>query len=153
VAKNLSSPFMLVIVIFLFSCQTQPAKKTYKVTTRSFIIKVTEGEAVINIRGQVGENLTVNKYNQSVLSITNENYDQNNIVVYEGKITRNDYIVLSKEQEYKIIFEPAEVVIVTITSKNDDDAEVLIKGYGNNKRYRISGANKMGLMLSFRHNK
>jgi hypothetical protein len=142
---------MLVIAIFLFSCQTQSTKKTYKVTTNSFIIKVTNGEAIINISGQVGENLTFDKYNQFGFTITNENYDQDNIIVYEGKITRNDYILLSKEQEYKIVFEPAEVVIVTITPKNEDDVEVLIKGYGNDKPYRISGANKMGLMLSFRH--
>jgi hypothetical protein len=135
--------------IFLFSCQTQSAKKAYKVTSDNFIIIVTNGEALIHINGQVGNNLTFDKYNQFS---TGKTYDQNNIIVYEGKITRNEHILLSKEQEYKIVFEPAEVIMVTITSTSENDVELLIKGYGENKIHKINGANKMGLTLGFRNN-
>jgi hypothetical protein len=65
--------------------------------------------------------------------------------------TINDNIVLHEAQSFTYTLTIAEVVIMTIRSIDGDDAQVIVREYGKNKKYTIDGTNKAGKVISLKN--
>jgi hypothetical protein len=111
-------------------------------------IKIFSGSAIVKITGQANENL----YPVSIFdsSIQNEKY-YDNPAIGKGTITKNETLNMIAGDEYKFSILPSEVVIINITSLDDNDVEVIVRQHGQEKKYTIQGTNKLGFSIAIQN--
>ena len=112
---------------------------------RDISIKVLSGNVYLNISGHISENVYLNIDHYS----NNTFFDSP--IVFQGKETINQNIILYETQEFKYTLTIAEVVIVNVKSIDDNDAIIVIFEYGKKKEYKIDGQNRLGQIITFKN--
>jgi len=65
--------------------------------------------------------------------------------------TRSETKNLSKGKKYNFSVMQGEVIIITVLSANSKDAEIIVLGYGDEKKYPVKGNDKTGVFLAFQN--
>ena len=136
--------FLAALALSLASCFTTPLHSGRQGADhlRSARITVFEGSAVLTIRGRLGQDLYAHVFWGA--------QDFNQQVAQSGAATRNETRRLSAGEEIAFWLMPSEVVSVNIAPADENDVKVVIRPPRGEKRTRVlSGANRMGLTVSF----
>jgi len=141
--------YLCILVLPLFLCiSCLYARTTAQVFTVNKTIKINYGRAILSIHGRVSENLySANASNRRAEDV----YLNDNPLVGEGTITKDEILYLSSGEEYKLSVLPAEVVTVNIRSLDENDVKITVFESGTEKEYTIEGTNKMGIFLAFQN--
>jgi hypothetical protein len=138
--------FSVLIVLLNVSCLHS------RTTAPSFAvkagIKIINGNAIIKIDGKVNENL----YSTSIFDtqIKDDKY-YDNPTIREGSITKNEIKYLGSGEEYMVSVLPTEVVTLNIVSSDGNDVDIIIYQYGREKKYTVSGNNRLGFSIAFQN--
>ncbi|MDR0539907.1 MAG: hypothetical protein LBG74_05320 [Spirochaetaceae bacterium] len=138
--------FLVLTVLLPISCLYS------RTTAPSFAvkagIKIINGNATIKIDGKVNENL----YSTSIFDtqIKDDNY-YGNPTIREGTISKKEIKHLGSGEEYMVSVLPTEVVTLNIVSSDSNDVDIIIYQYGREKKYTISGNNRLGFTIAFQN--
>jgi hypothetical protein len=138
--------FCVIVVILNVSCvHSRTTGPSFSVKAG---VKIIKGSAIVKINGRINENL----YSTSIFDtqIKDDKYYDNPIIT-EGTITKNETKYLKTGNEYIISVLPTEVVIFNIVSLDDNDVEIIVYQYGQEKEYAINGNNKLGVSIAFQN--
>jgi len=138
---------LLILPLFLnVSCLYTRSGGVATVAKKS--IKVSSGNVVLRIHGRINENV------YSTMSADerarNERF-YDNPLVSEGTVTANETKYLSRGGEYVFSLLPSEVITVNILTTDENDAEIIVKGYGKDRVYTLRSTDRIGLYLAFQN--
>ncbi|MDR0555243.1 MAG: hypothetical protein LBG76_10675 [Treponema sp.] len=138
--------FLLFLVLLNVSCLH--SKSTAPAFAIKAGIKIISGNAVVKIDGMVNENL----YSTSIFDtqIKDDKY-YDNPTIREGSITKKEIKYLGAGEEYTVSVLPTEVVTLNIVSSDGKDIEIIIYQPGHEKKYTISGNNRLGFSTAFQN--
>jgi hypothetical protein len=111
-------------------------------------IKISSGNAMVKINGKINENLYFTNIFDN--QIKDEKYYENPII-REGTITKNETKYLVTGDKYMFSVLPTEVVTINITSSDGNDVEITAYQYGKEKKYTLTGTNKLGVLIAFQN--
>jgi midasin (ATPase involved in ribosome maturation) len=151
----LRKPKAIILPLYLFfvlsgCAYTESGKQNFN---RNISISVVSGSIYISIVGHISENIyfvpPINDVDINNRITPKDN--KNSPVVYQGKETIKETIILNETQEYKYTLTMAEAVIMTIRSLDNNDAIIIISEYGKEKEYKIIGQNRSEQIISFKN--
>jgi hypothetical protein len=111
-------------------------------------IKIVNGNATIKIDGKVNENL----YTTSIFDTQiKDNTYYDNPIIREGTISKKEIKNLGSGEEYMISVLPTEVITLNIVSFDGNDVDIIIYQHGHEKKYTVSGNNRLGFTIAFQN--
>ena len=137
---------LIIPMIFCISCLHSKTGTSTLPVHKS--IKVNYGNAVFKIHGQLSENLYVYRPNEMRDDPINY-YD--NPVMKERAIAKNETVNLTTGETYAFSILPKEVVTINVLSSDENDVEISVFEYGQEKKHTLKGADRLGLSLSFQN--
>ena len=138
----------IVSLSFFISCLHSRTTAPTLVANNSIIIN--SGNAILNINGKINENLYLEYMYDKPAG--DDTFYYGEPIITEGTITKNETQYLSTGEKYTFSVLPTEVVIINITSLDDDDVEISVFEYGKEqKNYHIQGTDKVGIFLAFQN--
>ena len=139
--KTLLLVFLLTPFLFSSCLYTRSGGAGYVVNR---IINVNYGNVILNVQGQVNENVYAS-FNEKANDVNF--YDKP--LINEGTRSRNETVYLSQGEKYTVSVVPSEVVTINITSADNNDAEICVSGDGRDRTYTVQGSDRLGLFLAF----
>jgi hypothetical protein len=139
--------YFLIMISFLLFNSCVHARSTTQTFSIKSGLKIVSGRAILNIHGQVTENLYPYVYDGR----NNDYNSYDNPIARDGSITKNETKYLSSGEEYKFSLLPTEVVTINVTSLNDDDVQIMTYDHGREKNYIVKGTDKLGILISFQN--
>jgi hypothetical protein len=146
VFKKLNLYILMATLVLCISCLYSRTGASPITVHRS--IKINYGNAILKINGQINENLYTARPNER-LNDPIKYYD--NPIITEGTITKNETKYLSTGEVYAFSVLPTEVVTINITSLDNNDVEITVFEYGQEKIYTLNGSNRLGLNIAFQN--
>jgi hypothetical protein len=143
--KGKTGVFILPLVLCISCLHSRTAAPIF---AKSAGIKIFSGRASVKIYGLINENL----YSENIFdaSIKDQKY-YDTPVIREGTVTKNETKEMTAGDEYKFSILPKEVVTLTITSLDGNDAEIIVYQSGKRNTHTVKGTNMLGLSIAFQN--
>jgi hypothetical protein len=117
---------------------------------RDIAITAASGSVSIHISGRISEDVYVYTPQNDKERLKEGVYEKEPILP-QGTKTINQNIILYESQTFRYTLTTAEVVIMSVRSIDGNDTQLIVHEYGKNRKYTISGKNKVGQVISFKN--
>jgi len=102
----------------------------------------------MHLSGHIGNNI----YAYSNTDLEKQNlHNEKAPAVSQGRISIDQEVILYETQTFEYTLGIDEALMVTVRSVDDNDAQLIIVEFGQEKEYAIDGKNKIGQIISFKN--
>ena len=115
---------------------------------RVIAIKAISGNVSMHLSGHISNNI----YAYSNTDLEKQNlHNEKAPAISQGRVSIDQEVILYETQTFGYTLGIDEALMINVRSVDDNDAQLIIVEFGQEKEYTIDGKNKIGQIISFKN--